>query len=92
MRIDVPDSAITITTEEAFRLLLKSLTMEFVLDESKDFFIRRNNDGENAVYYRHNGEDRQYDYRGDLFVDLRNVAVQLFPNLSFRNDDYIYRK
>ena len=92
MRIDIPDSAITLTTEDAFHLLLKSLSMEFVLDESKEFFIRKDSLGENHVCYLHNGEERQYDYRGDLFIALRNVAVQIFPNLPFRSADYIYHK
>lgn len=92
MRIDVPDSAITISTEEAFRLLCKSLMMDFVLDEDIEFFVRKNSDGNNYVYITHNGEERKYDDRGDLFVALRNVAVQTFPNLSFRNADYIYHK
>jgi hypothetical protein len=92
MRIDVPDSAITISTEEAFRLLCKSLMMDFVLDEDIEFFVRKNSDGNNYVYITHNGEERKYDDRGDLFVTLRNVAVQTFPNLAFRSADYIYHK
>jgi hypothetical protein len=90
MRIDVPDSAITISTEEAFRLLCKSLMMDFVLDEDTEFFIRKNSNGNKHVYCIHNGEERKYDDRGDLFIALRNVAVQTFPNLAFRSADYIY--
>lgn len=92
MRIDVPDSAITITEEEAFRLLLKSLMMNAVLDEDTEFFIRKNHEGNNHVYCMHNGQERKHDDRGDLFVALRNVAVQIFPDISFRDAEYIYRK
>lgn len=92
MRIDIPDSAITISSEEAFRLLVKSLNMGFALDDDKDFFISKNNFGDNAVYFLHNGERRKVDDRGDLFVAIRNVAVQIFPNLPFRNAYYIYHK
>lgn len=30
------------------------------------------------------------DDRGDLFIALRNAAVNFIPNLYFRNADYIY--
>ena len=83
---------IKITPEEAFKLLCKSLGMGFVLDEDTDFFVQRDSywSGENAVYTIENGHDEKYDDRGDLFVALRNVAVNMFPNVSFRNADYIY--
>lgn len=29
---------------------------------------------------------------GDLFVALRNVAVNIVPNIGFRSEDYIYGK
>jgi hypothetical protein len=92
MRIEIPDSVIIIREEEAFRLLVKSLNMDFVLNENIDFFIKKNDCGDNCVYYIHNDEEREYDYRGDLFVALRNVAVQIFPNLEFRSAPYIYNR
>ena len=81
---------IDIDGEEAFRVLCKTLQMGFVLDEDKKFVVRRNRFGENGVYCMAGNQERLYDSRGDLFVALRNVAVQLFPNVGFRNESYIY--
>ena len=81
---------IDIDSSEAFRILCKTLHMEFVLDEDTEFFVRKNEYGENSVYVTRDGHDAEYDERGDLFVALRNVAVNMFPNASFRSDDYIY--
>ena len=83
---------IDIDSSEAFRILCKTLHMDFVLDEETDFFVRKNDEEENCVYVIRNGHDELYDERGDLFVALRNVAVNMFPNLWFRSDDYIYNK
>lgn len=75
---------------ESFMILLKTLHMEFVLNEDFDFFIRKDEENNNCVYIIKNGHDELYDERGDLFIALRNVAVNMFPNLAFRNEDYIY--
>ena len=83
---------IDIDSSEAFRILCKTLHMDFVLDEETDFFVRKNDEEENCVYVIRNGHDELYDERGDLFVALRNVAVNMFPNLWFRSDDYIYNR
>ncbi len=80
-----------IDCDEAFRVLCKALNMEFVLNEDIDFYVHKDCYGDNCVYY-YNGHDELYDDRGDLFVALRNVAVNIFPNLSFRNADYIYKE
>lgn len=81
---------IDIDSAEAFRILCKTLDMEFVLDEDTEFFVRKDSYGDNCVYYTRDCHDEKYDDRGDLFVALRNVAVKMFPNVSFRNADYIY--
>ena len=83
---------IDIDSSEAFRILCKTLHMDFVLDEDIDFFVRKNDEEENYVYVIRNGHDELYDERGDLFVALRNVAVNMFPNLWFRSADYIYNR
>ena len=83
---------IDIDSSEAFKILCKTLHMDFVLDEEIDFFVRKNDEEENCVYVIRNGHDELYDERGDLFVALRNVAVNMFPNLWFRSDDYIYNR
>ena len=81
---------IDIEPEEAFRILCRSLGMECVLDEDTKFFVRKNSYNENTVYRTIYGYDSEYDDRGDLFIALRNVAVNMFPNLDFRSDEYIY--
>lgn len=83
---------IEINGEEAFRVLCKALGMECVLDEKTRFVVRRNMRGENGVYYMVGNQERIYDSKGDLFVALRNVAVQLFPNIAFKDEPYIYNK
>lgn len=81
---------INIDSDEAFRILCKILYMDFVLDEDTDYFVHKNSCGELAVYKTVNGHDKCVDDRGFLFVSLRNVAVNIFPNLRFRNAEYIY--
>ena len=81
---------IDIEPEEAFRILCCSLGMDCVLNEDTKFSVRKNSFGENTVYRTARGYDSEYDDRGDLFIALRNVAVNMFPNLEFRSADYIY--
>lgn len=83
---------IDIESDEAFIILCKTLQMDFVLNENIEFFVRQDSFGDNCVYYIKDGHDEKYDERGDLFIALRNVAVELFPNVSFRNADYIYKE
>ncbi|MBO5425300.1 MAG: hypothetical protein J6A25_07285 [Lachnospiraceae bacterium] len=83
---------IDIESDEAFVILCKTLQMDFVLNENIEFFVRQDAFGDNCVYYIKDGHDEKYDERGDLFIALRNVAVELFPNISFRNANYIYKE
>ena len=88
MEVDVKTTTlmkIDIEATEAFRILCKALQMDFVLDEDKDYFVSNG-----SVCTTENGHDRCFDDRGDLFVALRNVAVNMFPNVRFRSDSYIY--
>ena len=77
---------------DAFRHLCKMLYMDAVLDEDTDYYVVRDDFGDSIVCYMKNGHDEVYDDRGELFIALRNVAVQMFPNVRFRSADYIYRK
>lgn len=78
---------INIEPEEAFRILCKTLDMDFVLDENTNYKVFKDDyDNKNRVYVY--GEC--FDDRGDLFIALRNVAVNMFPNVGFRGDEYIY--
>lgn len=74
----------------ALKLLCKTLCMDFVLDEDTDYFVGKDESGENGIYIK-DGHDTKFDDRGDLFVALRNVAVNIVPNVLFRSADYIYK-
>ena len=83
-------SKIDIDEIGAFKLLCKTLHMDFVLDEDTDYFVKKDENGENGVYIT-DGHDIKIDDRGDLFVALRNVAVNIVPNVLFRSSDDIYK-
>ena len=81
-----------ITTEEAFRIMCEAVDMEFILDEDFDFYPKRFDDEHCAVCYLDgDGDERVIDDRGELFIALCNVAVQIFPNVYFRGADFIYK-
>lgn len=63
--------------------------MDFILEEEFDYFVTKNNFGENVVCKGTNGKFKTVDDRGDLFIALCNVAVNMFPNLDFRSADFI---
>lgn len=89
MIVDVNSiSQINIEPEEAFRILCATLRMDIVLLEDADVYVKKDEYGDNCVYSKYG----KYDDRGDLFIALRNVAVNIFPNTDFRNADYIYNK
>ena len=81
---------IDIDTTEAFELLLKTLHMEWIMNDINSISIQKDSDDVNKIFRVYDG--RLIDERGDLFVALRNVAVNLFPNLEFRNEPYIYNR
>ena len=94
MVVDVNTKAVCkvdIDAAEAFRILCKTLYMDFVLNEDIDFCVKKDVNRELAVYNKYSPYEKCYDSRGKLFIALRNVAVELFPDVSFRNDDYIYK-
>ena len=93
MLIDVPTKLqLDIEPEKAFKILCQTLDMNCVLREDIDFFVRESCYGDNRVYFIRNGHDEEYDHRGDLFIALRNVAVNIFPNVAFRSAEYIYKR
>lgn len=74
-----------------FLKLCEELQMYFVCDAGNEYIVRKGIDGKNHVYIKDDNENlKLFDDRGDLFVALRNVAVNLAPDSDFRNDDYIY--
>ena len=84
--------AIDIEPKEAFRILCKTLEMDFVLDEDTNYFVVKDNFGDSEVCCTRDGHDETIDDRGDLFIALRNVAEELFPNIGFRGMTYEYVK
>lgn len=95
MLVDVNTKAvckIDIEPSEAFRVLCKTLEMDCVLDEDIDYFVTKNDFGDSYVCRTVDGHDEVIDSRGDLFLALRNLAVEIFPNVSFRRMVYEYRK
>lgn len=72
------------------RAMCHQLQMDFALDEDREFIVARDCDGINRVINPSTG--LVYDDRGDLFIALRNLAVQMVPNVLFRTADYIYNK
>ena len=95
MKVDVKSTSlvsIDIESEEAFRLLCKTLYMDYVLDEDREFYIIEKY-GIMQVWENIPGRCNVHiDDNGELFIALRNVAVNMFPNVAFRNADYIYNK
>lgn len=79
-----------IEPEEAFRILCKTLSMDFILNDDPDYFVTKDASGQNIVCKGTNGKVKIVDDRGDLFIALCNVAVNMFPNLDLRSANYIY--
>ena len=69
---------IDIDCEEAFKLLVKTLHMDFILDEDyEDCFTVSTEDGTH-VYCTINGKDKEIDDRGELYRALTSVAKCIF--------------
>ena len=75
---------------EAFRILCKTLDMECVLDEDTEFIVKNDEEGELSLFVKEDDSEVFFDERGELFMALRNVAVNICPNVSFRGNSYIY--
>ena len=60
--------------------------MDFVLDEETNYYCYGGN-----VYESHGYHDEKVDDRADLFIALRNMAVNIIPNLAFKDADCIHR-
>lgn len=91
---------IDITSDEAFRILCKTLGMEFLLDDERDYYLKVFEDFDNydpyydqpCVCYRdENGEETVIDDHGNMFAALCTLVVNMYSNVSFRSAPYIYR-
>jgi len=72
---------IDIDSGEAFRLLVKTLHMDFILDDDYEYYTYSNDNGDCSVYRMVNGHDETVDDRGDLYNALMETAKCIFPNL-----------
>ncbi len=82
------EQKIDIDYAEAFRILCRTVFMPFVLEDDDSYYV--SDDG--CVWKTVDGKDTEIDDRGELFIALRNVVVNLFPNVSFRSAPYIYSR
>lgn len=92
---------IDITSDEAFRILCKTLHMNFLLNDDHDYYLKVFDEDleEYDVYYDQpcvcyrdkDGVERVVDDRGNVFAALCTLAVNMYPNLSFRGEPWIYR-
>lgn len=83
---------IDVTDGEAFYILCKAVDMPFILEEDFKYYPKRFDD-ENCVvcYLDEEGNERVIDDRGPLFIALCNVCVNMFPNVEFRGESFIYK-
>jgi hypothetical protein len=73
--------SIDIESGEAFKLLVKTLYMDFILDDSREYYTRKGRFEELSVFTIVDGHDELYDDRGELYKALMNVAKCIFPNI-----------
>lgn len=94
-------TTIYIDDDEAFRILCKTLGMDFIFDDDCDYYLKVfGEDREEydpyydqpcVCYMDEDGSERVADDRGNLFAALCTVAVNMYPNVEFRSAPYIYR-
>ncbi len=92
---------IEITSSEAFRVLCKTLKMDFILEDEYRYYLKVFDkyledydpyyDQPCVCYEAEDGSERVIDERGNLFAALCTVAVNMWPNVDFRGEPYIYR-
>lgn len=75
--------SVDIDEYDAFRILVKTLEMDFLLNGNYKYHIGSDYDGM-YVYQIINGHNERVDDRGELFKALTEVAKCIFPNTSYR--------
>ena len=93
--------AIDISSDEAYRILCKTLGMDFILDDNHPYYLKVFDEDREyydtyydqpCVCYRdRNGDEKVISEQGNLFAALCTVAVNMYPNVGFRGDPWIYR-
>lgn len=92
---------IDISFDEALRILCKTLHMDFVLDDEKNYYLKVFDENledfepyydQPCVCYKDkDGVEHVIDDRGNLFAALSTVVVMSYPNVGYRGAPYIYR-
>lgn len=88
---------IDITADEAWRILCKTLGMEFILEDEYDYYLKAfdgfdpDYDEPCVCYIDENGEEKVASGCGNKFAALCTLAVHMYPNVEFRHAPYIYR-
>lgn len=83
---------IEIDESQALEILCETLGIKnLVYDVDTDYVIE-DIDGQKCVCIENGNKPIMVDERAGLFVALRNVMNNMFPNLEFRNADYIDRR
>lgn len=92
---------IDICSDEAYRILCKTLGMGFILNDEYDYYLKVfDEDREDydpyydqpCVCYRDKaGDEKVISEQGNLFAALCTVAVNMYPNVGFRGEPWIYR-
>lgn len=74
----------------ALHKVCEYIGMEWALDGGTEYILGRSRLCDENIVYR-NGEP--YDLRGDLFVIIRNLAVNIdIYTKKYKDEDYIFRK
>ena len=86
MEVDVNCKSVVkidVNSEEAFKLLAKTLHMDFILDENitDKLYVRDNGDGELSIYDTSKHHDELFDDRGELYNALMATARCIFVGI-----------
>ena len=97
MKIDVTKKEkveIDIDEIEAFKILCKTLHMEWMLNEDYKYYVCEDEYGERSVWktVEYGYGDREVDDRGNLFLALCSVAENIIPNCELRNPRIVKRE
>lgn len=83
---------IEIDESQALEILCETLEIKQLVYDADTDYVIEDIDGQKCVCIENGNKPIVVDERAGLFVALRNVMVNMFPNLEFRGDDYIDRR
>lgn len=79
---------------KAFKILCKTLHMEWMLCDDFQYYVLEDEYGDRSVWktVEYGYGDRKVDDRGDLFIALCGVAENIIPNCELRNPRIVKRE